>query len=162
MLPPRWNLSDPDPKNTERVEAFHSYCALQSDLGLVWHRQAELEEFARIQEVRPAAVESGLVVTPTNNMEECPFCLETFCPLPSFMCCGGSLCGKCVTEHKKKARIFQQALIQAVHDRDKSEYGTRKEERKILHHCPLCRTELLCSEEDAYQMAMINAKAGKA
>jgi hypothetical protein len=40
------------------IKWFRAHCALQHQLGLAWHRQAQLEEEARIEQVRKDAVES--------------------------------------------------------------------------------------------------------
>jgi hypothetical protein len=106
----------------DSIKWFRSHCELQHELGLAWHRQAQLEEEARIAKVRHDAVESGLVVTPRTllNMGECPLCL---CDIPDpnvddyetfrrNVCCAVACCIDCVNQHVRAVN----AAIDARHE----------------------------------------------
>jgi TPR repeat protein len=142
--------------------ALRAHCKLQRKLGVAWHRQAELEELARIQQVRRDAVESGFVIAPTPILDECPLCLEPFHPNPRYTCCGASCCLNCVNLFKRKAITARDALALASEENNETEYYTRRDEFEIFRRCPFCRADLPRNEQHAFQMLMGNAQAGKA
>jgi hypothetical protein len=141
---------------------FHSHCELQHELELVWHRQAELEENIRIENVRRHAVESGFVLNCTLqiNLGECPLCLEDmsdpkifrcYDPCRRYTCCGVAFCRACATQFGDKPLDAAKALIKAMFAGSVSEVHARQREHAILNRCPFCRAIVPNDEEELHR-----------
>jgi hypothetical protein len=151
---------------------FRAHCALQYQLELAWHRQAQLEEKARIEQVRHDAVESGLVVTPNTqlNMGECPLCLsmipdphvDEFQTYRRNACCGVACCIDCADQHERAHGKANDARNAAHIRGDMAQFRARHDECESLQRCPFCRKERPSRYEMCYQMEFVHAKVGKA
>jgi hypothetical protein len=125
---------------------FRAHCALQHQLELFLHRQAQLEEEARIEQVRHDTVESGLVVTPNTqlNMGECPLCLSTI-PDPHIdeyqtfrrhLCCDVACCVNCGDQHERALDVADTARYEAQIRGDMAVFKARLDECESLRRCP--------------------------
>jgi hypothetical protein len=157
--------------SSSTIKWFRAHCALQHQVGLAWHRQAELEEEARIERVKHDSVQSGLVVTPNThlNMGECPLCLSTI-PDPHVddyqtfrrhLCCDVARCINCGDQHERALDAADEARYEAQRHGDMTVYQARLDECESLRRCPFCRTLGPTSMETCYQMELVHAEAGK-
>jgi TPR repeat protein len=145
------DLSAPAGNNEGKGQQTLVRCTLLQRLEIAYHRQAELKEVIRIAEVRRHAVESGLVESPTRvwNLGECPLChKEIPAPqigsvriTPRFACCGTVHCITCAGHRARMSFLTQ---------------------RDQYFVCPICRGDFPKSKEEASQMVMGHAKAGRA
>jgi MYND finger/Sel1 repeat len=151
---------------------LRSHHKLQHELGLVWHRQAELEESIRIKNVRRHAVESGFVVTPIVQftLGECPLCLEvmadpkifrSFDLCQRYTCCGAAYCNACAAQYGGRSIASCEAFREALLAGNMGEAYARQGEYAVLNRCPFCRALVPDDEEERYRMAMVHAEAGR-
>jgi TPR repeat protein len=144
---------------------------LQQELEQALHRQAEVEELARVNEVTRRAVESGFVQSPklVLNLGECPLCLEEiperslrdYQTFRLYPCCGVTCCAPCAEDHDERYESETDALIAAENRGDVLKARAHYMECERLMKCPFCRRTMPSREDMAYEMELVQAKLGR-
>jgi MYND finger/Sel1 repeat len=151
---------------------LRSHHKLQHELGLVWHRQAELEESIRIKEVRHQAVESGFVATAYFALGECAFCRNDMSDPNNYRsyelskiytCCGTRFCSACNDQRGDMGVAAGVALGRAMDAGNASELQALLRECAVLVRCPFCDAPTTpIDNKESYRLAMLHAEAGTA